>query len=248
MSKVHEPQPHAPRVGAVVVAAGESRRMKGVDKIFFPLDGKPIVWHCISVLRSHPLVREIVLVTSQASVAQAEALIAEQSAGDSVSVCAGGERRQDSVLKGLERLGDCDLVIVHDGARPFITSDLLDNGIAAAQSSGAAVAAAPVKDTIKRSDDGATVTRTLERDSLWAAQTPQIFKTSLLKEAHRRVSIGVTDDASMIEAMGCPVSLFPGSYYNIKVTTPEDLIFAQAIINTRNTGNTGNTGFPLSRR
>ena len=236
MSRVNEAQPDAPRVGTVVLAAGESRRMRGIDKIFFPLDGKPMVWRCISVFRSHPLVSEIVLVTSKGSVAQAEALVAEQSAEDSVSVCAGGERRQDSVMEGLERLRDCDLVIVHDGARPFITPELLDKGIAAARDGGAAVAAVPVKDTIKRSDDGATVTRTLERDTLWAAQTPQIFKTSLLKEAHRRVSSGVTDDASMVEAIGHPVSLFPGSYYNIKVTTPEDLIFAQAIMNT---------GFPL---
>ena len=231
MNASHEVQPDDPRVGAVVVAAGESRRMEGIDKIFYPLDGQPLVWHSISVLQAHPLVNDIVLVTSGGSVVQAEALVAERNATPAVSVCEGGKRRQDSVLLGMERLGDCDLVLVHDGARPFISTELLDVGISIAQESGAAVAAVPVKDTIKQSDDGTTVSHTLARDRLWAVQTPQIFRRSLLLEAHRDVSDAVTDDASMVEAMGHPIKLFPGSYYNIKVTTPEDLTFAQAICN-----------------
>ena len=234
MSASHEVQPDDPRVGAVVVAAGESHRMQGIDKIFYPLNGRPLVWHSISELQAHPLVNDIVLVTSGGSIAQAEALVAEQNASAAVSVCEGGKRRQDSVLLGMERLDDCDLVVVHDGARPFINAELLDVGISIAQESGAAVAAVPVKDTIKQSDDGTTVSHTLARDRLWAIQTPQIFRKSLLLEAHRDVSDAVTDDASMVEAIGQPVSLFLGSYYNIKVTTPEDLTFAQAICNLRN--------------
>ena len=239
MSKSSEAQPDAPRVGAVVVAAGESSRMQGIDKIFYPLNGIPLVWHSISVLRAYPPVNDIVLVTSGGSIAQAEALVAEQNAATAVSVCEGGERRQDSVLLGIERLGDCELVIVHDGARPFISAELLDVGISIAQESGAAIAAVPVKDTVKQSDDGTTVSRTLARDRLWAVQTPQIFRKSLLLKAHRDVSDAVTDDASMVEAIGHPVSLFPGSYYNIKVTTPEDLTFAQAICNLRNEKKSG---------
>ena len=231
MSASHEVQPDDPRVGAVVVAAGESRRMEGIDKIFYPLDGQPLVWHSISVLQAHPLVNDIVLVTSGGSVVQAEALVAERNATPAVSVCEGGKRRQDSVLLGMERLGDCDLVLVHDGARPFISAKLLDVGISIALESGAAVAAVPVKDTIKQSDDGTTVSHTLARDRLWAVQTPQIFRRSLLLEAHRDMDNAVTDDASMVEALGRRVKLFPGSYYNIKVTTPEDLTFAQAICN-----------------
>lgn len=231
MSASHEVQTDCPRVGAVVVAAGESRRMQGADKIFYPLNGIPLVWHSISVLQAHPLVNAIVLVTSESGIAQAKALVIEQNAADVVSVCKGGERRQDSALLGMERLGDCDLVVVHDGARPFVSAEMLDVGISVARESGAAVAAVPVKDTVKQSDDGTTVSRTLARDKLWAVQTPQIFRKSLLLEAHRRVSYAVTDDASMVEAIGKPVSLFPGSYYNIKVTTPEDLTFAQAICN-----------------
>ena len=216
------------RLSAVVVAAGQSRRMEGIDKIFYELKGVPLVWHSISAMQAHPCVREIALVTSKAGVALAEALVAAKNA-DSVIVCEGGQRRQDSVRIGLERLADCDYVVVHDGARPFIDANLLNRGISAALKSGAAIAAVPVKDTIKQSDDGLTVSRTLPRDELWAIQTPQIFRASLLKQAHERVSSSVTDDASMVEAIGHEVRLFLGSYYNIKVTTPEDLVMAQAI-------------------
>ena len=230
MSTHNETKGNIPRLGAIVVAAGQSSRMRGVDKIFYPLDGMPIVWHSISVLLSHPSIGRTVLVTAAENVRRAGELIASHDAGAEVSVCEGGERRQDSVLRGLERLGDCDLVVVHDGARPFITAELLDRGIAAALEQGAAVAAVPVKDTIKQSDDSDVVEHTLPRDRLWAVQTPQIFDASLLREAHEKVQDTVTDDSSMVEAIGHPVKVFQGSYSNIKVTTPEDLTIARAII------------------
>ena len=216
-----------------MVAAGESRRMQGIDKIFYPLDGTPLLWHSISVLRAHPLIGRTVLVTSKRNIAQAQDLIAARHQSGSISVREGGERRQDSVRLGLEGLDGCDLVVVHDGARPFISQELLDRGISAAQDGGAAIAAVPVKDTIKQSDDTDIVARTIPRDRLWSVQTPQIFGASLLREAHQRVQEMVTDDASMVEAMGHPVKVFFGSYYNIKITTPEDLTLAQAIVSLR---------------
>ena len=236
MSKANE-APHstaATSVGAVIVAAGESRRMQGIDKIFHPLAGIPIVWHSILTLQSHPSVVDVVLVTSKSNLERAKELIGTQGYQGSARVCEGGERRQDSVLRGLKRLKECELVVVHDGARPFIDGELVDRGIAAALESGAAIAAVPVKDTIKASDGDGMVARTIPRDSLWAIQTPQVFRTSLLEEAHRRVTETVTDDASMVEEIGHPVQLFLGSYYNIKVTTPEDLIIANAIIDRMN--------------
>ena len=233
MSTPLEVQPDTPTVGAIVVAAGESRRMEGIDKIFYPLAGKPMVWHSLATLQGHPDIEDIVLVTSEPSIAQART-IRESYELDKVSgICAGGARRQDSVRRGLERLGGCELVVVHDGARPFIGAKMLDRGILVAQDCGAAIAAVPVKDTIKQSDDRDLVTQTIPRDDLWAVQTPQIFRTSLLEEAHQRVHDMVTDDASMVEAIGHPVKLFFGSYYNIKVTTPEDLTFAEAIMNLK---------------
>ena len=233
MDSSREIQSDAPRVGAVVVAAGESRRMGGIDKVFFPLNGIPLVCHSLAALDAHAGVDEIVLVTSESSVERAKAMAAEHRLTSISGVYAGGERRQDSVRLGMEKLGDCDLVVVHDGARPFLDDALLDRGIAAAQEHGAASAAVPVKDTVKRADDGNIVTRTIPRDRLWAVQTPQVFGMSLLQEAHRRVRAPVTDDASMVEAIGRPVKLFLGSYYNIKVTTPEDLTIAQAIMALR---------------
>ena len=242
MSKVNEAlcSSAATSVGAVIVAAGESRRMQGIDKIFHPLDGIPIVWHSILALQSHPSVVDVILVTSRSNFERAEELIGTQGYQGSVRVCEGGERRQDSVLQGLKTLKECELVVVHDGARPFISGELVDRGIATALRSGAAIAAVPVKDTIKASDGDGVVTRTIPRDRLWAIQTPQVFRTSLLEEAHRRVTETVTDDASMVEAIGHPVQLFLGSYYNIKVTTPEDLTIANAIINRMNCKSSSN--------
>lgn len=221
-------------IGAVVLAAGESSRMQGIDKIYYPLGGVPLVWHSIAAFLSHPMIEDIVLVTSASNMGQAVEVIEENGASGVVKLCEGGERRQDSVHRGLQLLDDCEYIVVHDGARPFVSADIIDKGIAASKEHGAAVAAVPVKDTIKMSDkilDGEhTVAQTLPRDRLWAVQTPQIFRASLLAEAHRRVSHRVTDDASMVEAIGNPVRLFHGSYYNIKVTTPEDLLFANAIV------------------
>lgn len=230
MSEHNEAKGDVSRLGAIVVAAGQSSRMRGVDKIFYPLGGMPLVWHSLSILLSHPSISRTVLVTSEENVRQAEEMIASHAPGGEVSVCKGGERRQDSVLRGLERLGACDLVVIHDGARPFITTELLDRGIAAAREKGAAIAAVPVKDTIKQSDDSGVVERTLPRDRLWSVQTPQIFDASVLRNAHEKVHETVTDDSSMVEAMGHPVKMFQGSYFNVKVTTPEDLTIARAII------------------
>ncbi|MCY3543970.1 MAG: 2-C-methyl-D-erythritol 4-phosphate cytidylyltransferase [Chloroflexi bacterium] len=221
-------------IGAVVLAAGDSNRMQGIDKIFYPLGGAPLVWHSIATFLAHPMIEDIVLVTSASNMGRAVEVIAENGAGGVVKVCEGGERRQDSVNRGLRLLDDCEYIVVHDGARPFVSEDMIDRGIAESKECGAAIAAVPVKDTIKMSNkipDGEhTVAQTLPRDRLWAVQTPQIFRATLLAEAHRRVSHMVTDDASMIEAIGNPVRLFHGSYYNIKVTTPEDLLFANAIV------------------
>lgn len=229
-----------PRVGAIVVAAGDSRRMRGVDKIFHSLGGKPIICRSLAALNAHPLVGEIALVVSERGAARALALVGAHSFSKVRSVCPGGARRQDSVRAGLDALGGCELVAVHDGARPFIDAAVVDRAIAAAAETGAATAATPVKDTIKAACPGGFIARTIPRAGLWAAQTPQIFRRELLEAAHSRAAADsadeapdATDDASMVEAMGVPVKLFMGSYYNIKITTPEDLALAEAILRLR---------------
>jgi 2-C-methyl-D-erythritol 4-phosphate cytidylyltransferase len=220
------------KVGAIVVAAGESRRMGGVDKIFVPLMGQPLIAYSLKALNELPQVDDIVLVLSSASVERGRRLVEANGWRKVRDVCIGGQRRQDSVQRGLERLPDSEWVIVHDGARPFIDADMVLQGLAEARQTGAAIAVVPVKDTIKEARDG-LVSHTLPRDRLWAVQTPQVFRRELLEEAHRRISDDVTDDASMIERLGGKVRIFAGSYYNIKVTTPEDLPIAEAILGAR---------------
>jgi 2-C-methyl-D-erythritol 4-phosphate cytidylyltransferase len=146
-----------------------------------------------------------------------------------VEICAGGKRRQDSVRQGLNELDDCDWIIIHDAARPFLTADLIDDGLEAVQTTGAAVAAVPIKDTVKLGGSDMMVSRTLNREELWAVQTPQIFRFDIIAEAHEQVKEDVTDDASMVEQLGRKVRLYMGSYNNIKITTLEDLALAELI-------------------
>jgi len=146
-----------------------------------------------------------------------------------VVLCRGGVRRQDSVKEGLKRIHDSDWVIIHDGARPFLTVDLIKDGLRAAGETGAAVAAVPVKDTTKLADSKRVVRETIPRDRLWAAQTPQIFRFDMIARAYGNLKAEVTDDAAAVERLGYKVQLYMGDYRNIKVTTPEDLALARII-------------------
>ena len=223
-------------VGAIVVAAGESRRMAGKDKIFAPLMGRPLIWYSLNTFDNAPQIDAIVLALSRENVERGWALVRDNGWHKVRDVCPGGQRRQDSVRNGLDRLHDTQWIIVHDGARPFLDEGLIATGLAEAEHTGAALAAVPVKDTIKCAGADLLVTDTLQRDGLWAAQTPQVFRRDLLAEAHRRVSEDVSDDASMIERIGGKVRIFPGSPSNIKVTTPEDLLIAEVIVRARESG------------
>jgi len=218
------------KVGVVIVAAGISRRMGGAEKIFADLSGKPLITYSIDIFQSSDKIDQIVLVLHQQNQERGRQLVRERSWSKVSDVCAGGQRRQDSVKEGLRRLSDCKWVAIHDGARPLVTNRLITDGLKAAQHSGAAVPAIPVKDTIKDSDKEAFIQKTLPRERLWAAQTPQIFRFDIINEAYAKISGDVTDDASMVEALGYKVKIFPGSTTNIKVTTPEDLIIAEAIL------------------
>jgi 2-C-methyl-D-erythritol 4-phosphate cytidylyltransferase len=224
-------------VGAIIVAAGGSTRMgpstgsgQAVDKLFADLGGQPLLLRALQPFQESPLVDRIVLVLSAANLERGRALAAEGGIGKLAAACEGGPRRQDSVRLGLEALGPCDWVLVHDGARPLVNAELIERGLAAARETGAAVPAVPVADTVKLATAAGTVERTLDRSRLWAAQTPQVFRYDLLLRAHREVTAKVTDDAAMLEALGLPVKLFEGSAANIKVTTPDDLRLAEALL------------------
>jgi len=210
--------------------------MAGVDKTFTLVLGLPLVAYSLEQFEAFPPVSEIVLVLAEQSLGQGRDLVRSREFRKVSHICAGGERRQDSVWNGLQALTPCDWVIVHDGARPCLDQPLLQRGLEAAKESGAAVAGAPVKDTIKVVSAQEMVTDTPDRDSLWAAQTPQVFRYDLLQEAHCCCSQTVTDDAAMVESLGHPVKMFFGSHQNLKVTTPEDLIIVEALLRERAKG------------
>ena len=218
------------RLGAVVVAAGRSTRMGGADKTFAKIQGAPLIAHTLRRLAASDAVERIVLVVAADSVGDGEAVVREYGIGKIAAVCAGGARRQDSVYAGLVALGPCRWVAVHDGARPCVAEDVLTRALAAVRDGGAAIAAVPVKDTIKVVGDEQIITGTPERATLWAAQTPQVFAYQLLRDAHEAATADYTDDAAMVEATGHPVRVFRGSYDNLKVTTPEDLAIASQLL------------------
>ena len=218
------------KVGALIVAAGSSTRMGGVDKTFAPILGLPLVIHTIDQFELSPLVHQIVLVVAKNSVERAQKLIHHRSYSKVIDICAGGRRRQDSVRSGLESLSGCEWVMVHDGARPCLDETILKRGLEAAFEYGSAVAGVPVKDTIKIVSSQQIVEGTPDRSLLWAAQTPQVFRYQMLLDAHDAHDQNVTDDAAMVESLGHPVKMYLGSYENIKVTTSDDLVIAEAFL------------------
>lgn len=216
-------------VGAVIVAAGSSRRMGGQDKLTALLGGRTVLARVIDVFERCRLIERIVIVLGALNLEWGRRLVVEQGWSKVSDVCAGGELRQDSVAAGLSHLTDCCWAVIHDGARPLLTEDLISRGLAAAEETGAAVAAVPVGDTIKLAEGG-LVCETLPRDKLWAVQTPQVFRIDVINQAYRKAEGEVTDDASLVEQMGCPVKLYAGSYDNIKITTPGDLAVAEVLV------------------
>jgi len=221
------------KVSALIVAAGTSTRMGGIDKVFAPLNGEPLLAKVMAVFQECHFIDEIVLVLAKKSLEHGRMLVKEQGWSKVVAICSGGLRRQDSVKEGLRRLVDCDWVIIHDGARPCVSADLIERGLAAAQKTGAAIAGVPVKDTIKIVSRRGFVQETPARQCLWAAQTPQVFRYDLIAEAYRQANDEVTDDAALVEKLGHKVEVYMGSYHNIKITTLEDLAVAGVLLQKR---------------
>jgi 2-C-methyl-D-erythritol 4-phosphate cytidylyltransferase len=222
------------RVGAVLVAAGRSTRM-GFDKLWAVLENRPVVDWSLQAIAASRAVDRLVLVVARERLADAAVLIAPYELP--AMAVPGGERRRDSVAAGVGVLADCGWVLVHDGARPFLTPELVRRGLDAARGTGAAVAAVPVRDTIKRVR-GSVVVQTLARAELWAVQTPQVFRRDLLRDALGASDEDVTDEATLVERRGGTVHVFPGDGSNLKITMPEDLELARALIERRTRGPT----------
>lgn len=226
----------SPRAQAIVVAAGRSERMGGADKIFTQLKGRPLIVWTLTALAGADAIDEIVIVCADESVFRMTDLVAEWRLGRRVSaVVAGGATRQASVREGLRALSSSgDVVVVQDGARPLVTPNLIETGLVLARQHGAAVCAIPSRDTVKESSgEPPVVQRTPDRGSIWLAQTPQCFERSLLIRAHDEARDEHTDDAALVEGLGHPVILYEGNASNIKVTTPDDLVIAEALLAKR---------------
>lgn len=223
-------------VGAVIVAAGRGSRMGTAEsKQYLLLQGKPIAVHTLEAFQRHERISEIVLVTGADDMKRCQEWIAAYKLDKVTAVVAGGAERQHSVHRGLLKL-NTDWVMVHDGVRPFVQPEEIEACYQQASKSGAAVLAVPVKDTIKQVDGSGTVMSTPDRRSLWAIQTPQTFRLSDLLtayEAAEREGFLGTDDSSLAERAGMAVAVVEGSYRNIKITTPEDLDYAEFLERTR---------------
>ena len=215
-------------IGVIIVAAGTGQRI-GQDKAFLTLAGRPLIAWSVDVCHKYEPVTQIVLVLNRNNISHGKKLATENKWDKVTGIYTGGARRQDSVKAGLKKLQHCRWIIVHDGARPFLTVDLLRDGLESARETGASVAAVPVKDTIKLADDNKFVKTTLERQQLWIAQTPQVFRSDIITNAYANMNDDVTDDAMLVEKMGYDIRLYTGSYSNIKITTPEDMAIAEII-------------------
>jgi 2-C-methyl-D-erythritol 4-phosphate cytidylyltransferase len=234
--EAREQLPDSETVGAIIVSAGASTRMAGVDKTLVELDGVPLIARTVDVFERTEAVGFVVLVVSRLDLSAIADLAREFEWKKVIHVRIGGQRRQDSVRLGLRALPECDWVVVHDGARPLVTPKVIESGLLTAVATGAATAAVPVVDTIKSVTDDGHVVETIDRRTIAAIQTPQVFRHDLLQAAHDAIAEDVTDDASMLESQGVPVEVFMGDRANIKVTTPEDLVIAAALLAAREGG------------
>ena len=219
-------------LSAIVLAAGKSRRFAAkFSKVISKIGPYPAVYYSLFTLNRHPDIDEIIVVACPENIKEISALVRRYKIDKAGKIVLGGRERRDSVFKGLKSLGPgVDYVLIHDAARPFINRDMVSSVVLAAKRSGAAVTGVLAKDTIKEVT-GFIVRKTLKREGLWVIQTPQVFRKALVLKAYEKFSrVKATDDAMLVEKLGAKVSVVKGSYSNIKITTPEDLVIAKAIL------------------
>lgn len=222
---------------AVILAAGLGKRMQaGHNKQFIEICGQSVLTHTLTVFAQIPEIAKIVLVVRAGEEDTCQNMIPEIAENKTV-LAIGGKERQDSVHNGIRAITwECEYILIHDGARPLVTEEVIRRTLLAAQNSGAAICAVPVKDTIKQADSDGNVLATIPRESLWAAQTPQVFQADLIRRAYENAYVHNhygTDDASLVEYLGEKIKIVTGDYENIKITTPEDIPTAEQILQKR---------------
>ncbi len=221
---------------AIIAAAGFGTRMGGQGKQYLSLRDEPIMAHTLRAFQNCTQIQKIIIVTNEAELVRCRSLVKSYRFDKVARIVKGGSERQDSVYNGLKVLPEqVKIVAVHDGARPLVTPDLIETSLTGLKDWDGVVAGIPAKDTLKRIK-GEQVEETLDRRSIWHIQTPQIFRADLLFEAYQKAGdedFRGTDDAVLMERMGCRIGIVMGSYENLKITTPEDLVIAEAILARR---------------
>lgn len=216
---------------AIILSGGRGKRMGAdISKQFISINDKPILYYTIKKFMENELIDEIILVLPKDEIEYCKKEVLDKNKLRIDKIVEGGDERQDSVLNGLNAIEKTDIVLIHDGARPFVTDKIIAEGIKAAKKFKAAAPGIMPKDTIKVKDENGLSKETLKREELIAVQTPQIFDYNLILECHNKVkenNIKVTDDTMVVETFGNKVFLYDGEYTNIKITTPEDLILAR---------------------
>lgn len=219
-------------VSAIIPAAGKGQRFGSpINKQFVDLGGRPLLYHTIRAFQLSEIVDEIVLVVPEAWLSEISQIFIEQFQFSKISqIVAGGKERFESVARGLGQINSlAEIVLVHDGVRPFVSTEIIFDSVKACKKYGAVAVAVPVKDTIKEVSDG-VVKQTLDRSGLWSIQTPQVFRVDLLRKAYSmlpELTQSITDDAMLVEALSYPVQIIMGDYRNIKITSPDDLPLAE---------------------
>ena len=223
------------KVCTIIAAAGSGSRMSiNFNKQFIKVKDKPLLYYTLKAFDKNPFVDNIIITAKENEIAFIkEEIVYKYKFSKVLDIIPGGKERQDSVFNALKYLNDFDIVLIHDGARPFVSQEIIENGIKNAIKFGATACGVKPKDTMKLKGEDGFSFGTLNRDELFSVQTPQCFKYELIFQAHKRAfeqGNKYTDDTAVIESYGRSVYLYEGSYENIKITTPEDLIFANRIV------------------
>lgn len=224
---------------AIIPAGGSGKRMEeNLAKQYLSLQGVPLLVHTLIAFQRSSVIDDIFLVVPEEDREDVRKMVIERYKLSKVSrILAGGRQRQDSVRNGLDAVGsEHDIVVIHDGVRPFVSEELIHQVVLGALKEKAVTFGVPVKDTVKAVDTGGWVRETLIRDSLWLTQTPQAFERQVIKKAHQMACedhFYGTDDAALVERIGIRVKMIPGSYDNIKITTMDDLVLGEVLLNRR---------------
>jgi len=224
------------KVGAILLAAGVSSRMAGIDKIIAPINGMPTFWYPLKTFIDSDLINKISLIVSKSNIKIIQQYLDNWNLSKTIDILIGGKYRQDSVRVGIDSLNYADIVVIHDAARPFITNQMLIRGLKEMKNTGCATVGTKTTDSIKIVSKNNLSIKSLDRSKIWNIQTPQFFIKNILKESHIKSSVSkqiFTDDTSLVESQGYQTKIFEGSKSNIKLTTKDDLLLAERILKLR---------------